>query len=83
MGWVDWQMECSSEEVGLNLVAHLADWHFSSAVAVEFEWESTGNETEGKTVRNENRVLTLMLNHTVKTLKWKPLGYKIPRSNVQ
>ena len=64
MGWVDWQMECSSEEVGLNLVAHLADWHFSSAVAVEFEWESTGNETEGKTVRNENRVLTLMLNHT-------------------
>ena len=57
---------------GPDLVAHPADCHLSSAVAVEFEWVSTGNGTGGRTARKWKGMLYL------KTMSRLEPTYHIP-----
>lgn len=53
-------MGCSLVEVELGLVAHLADCHLSSAVAVVFDQVSIGNGTGRKTAKK--RILLKQIN---------------------
>lgn len=61
-------MECSLVEEELDLVAHLADCHLSSVVAVVFDQVSIGNGTGGKTAKKKKMDRDVTFAIIVKTI---------------